>query len=286
MTKLIQKTKVFVLTTKNSLRKKKISKKLKSLKIKFKFFYAIDGRDLNNYEILKKKYNNKKSLEWSGKKLSYPEISCAEAHLRMYKYIVKKKISKAVIMEDDCFPSKLLFEWVSLDFNFNKYKYDVIQIFYSFGIVYRIANENISNKFSLHKACFNIPYTTCYQITKSACSFIIKNNKKIFSPADWPVNFTTNKIRQYVVLPQFVFLTKDHIKTSFQKNKWKMFTIFNSIKKIIPFYNFLTAIYFLSHIPYFIGLQKNYDYYKQNFLLRKIFYIKNIFSNNYLNLNR
>ena len=66
----------------------------------------------------------------------------------------------------------------------------------------------------------------------------------------------------------------------------KKSNIFNSIKKIIPFYNFLTALYFLLHIPYFFGTRKNYAYFKENFLMRKIFYLKNLYTKNYINLNQ
>jgi glycosyl transferase family 25 len=286
MLKFKQKIPVFVLTIKKSVRAAKIKKRLNILKIKFKFFYAIDGRDPSNHQILQKKYDRRKCLKILGKDLSYPEISCAEAHLRIYKYIVNKNISNAIIMEDDCNPSKFLKDWLGLNLELFKKKYDLIQLYHSFGIVYKKPTEITSRKFSLHRACFNIPYATCYQITKNACNYIIKRNKKISFAADWPINFTTGKIRQYVILPQLAFLETNHMSTSFQKIKWKRFSMFNSIKKKIPFYNFLTAIYFLFHVPYFLGLYKNYDYYKQNFLLRKIFYIKSLFSNDYINLSR
>ena len=278
------KTKVFILTIKNSIRQKKISKRLKSLKIKYKFFYAINGREKKNYQKLKKIYDEKKSLKWSGIKLTYPEISCAEAHLRIYKYIVKKKISEAVIMEDDCFPSKLFVKWLDMKIDSSQKNLDIIQLYHSFGIVYK-KPEVITKEFSLHKACFNIPYATCYQINNKACRYLIKKNKKIFMVADWPITFSSSKINQYAILPQIAFLSKDHANTSFQKNKWKKFEILRAIQKFIPFYNLLTALYFFLHIPYFFGKCKNYTYYRESFLMRKIFYLKNLFTRNYINLN-
>lgn len=186
-------------------------------------------------------------------------------------------------MEDDCVPSKLLIEWSNIQTDFSKKKYDVIQLFHSFGLVYK-EPEALSDKFKLYKACFNIPYATCYQITISACKYIVKKNKKIFSVSDWPVTFSKSGLKQYVLLPRIAFLSNDHEKTSYQEKKWKNQNILKNLKKFIPFYNFLTAAYFIFHIPFIFGINRNYSYFKNNFLIRKIFYLKNLFSRKYIDI--
>jgi GR25 family glycosyltransferase involved in LPS biosynthesis len=283
MTKL-KKTPVFVLTVKNSKREYLVKKRLKSLKINYKIFYAIDGKNQNNFKILYKKYNKKKCLNELGRDMTYTEISNAEGHLRIYKYIINKNISNAVIMEDDCYPSKLLCDWLKLDYFFSKKKYDIIQIYHSFGLVYKKSLELILDKFFIYKACFPLPYTTCYQITQKACKYITDRNKRVSRLVDWPINFHSNKIKQHVVLPYIVSLRSDHISTSYQKVSWMHHHKLEKIKKIIPFYDIITAIYFLTHIPFLMNICKNYLYYKEKFLLKKIFYIKNLFSDNYINL--
>ncbi len=275
---------LFVLTIKNSKRESLIKKRLKFLKIKYKIFYAINAKNKNNYKILDKKYNKKKCLSELGRVMTYTEISNAEGHLRIYSYIIKKKISNAVIMEDDCYPSRLLSDWLKLNNLFKNENYNIIQIYHSFGLVKKIPETLISNRFSLHKACFTIPYTTCYQITKKTCQYIVAKNKKIFRLVDWPINFHNSKIKQYAVLPYIVMLRHDHVETSYQRKLWKNFNIMKKIKKIIPFYNLISSLYFLFHIPFFLGIYRNYSYYKELFLLRKIFYIRNFFSSNYIDL--
>lgn len=278
------KTSVFVLTIKNSRREYLIKKRLNTLGINYKIFYAIDGRNPDNFKILYKKYNRKKCLKTLGRDMTYPEISNAEGHLRIYRYILNHNISNAVIMEDDCYPSKILCEWLKINFFTSKKKFDIIQIYHSFGLVYKKPFTLILDKFFIYKACFTLSYTTCYQITKEACKYIINKNKKVSRLVDWPINFHENKIKQYVVLPYIVSLRSDHISSSYQKNLWMDHYKLGKIKKIIPFYNILTAFYFLSHIPFLLRICKNYSYYKEKFLMKKIFYIKNMFSNNYINL--
>lgn len=277
---------LFVLTIKNSKREFLIKKRLKFLKIKYKIFYAIDGKNKKNYKILDKKYNKTKCLNELGRVMKYTEISNAEGHLRIYSYIIKKKISNAVIMEDDCYPSRLLCDWLKLNNFFKNNNYDIIQIYHSFGLVKKVPEKVILDRFSLHKACFTIPYTTCYQITKKTCQYIITKNKKIFRLVDWPINFHNSTIKQYAVLPYIVMLHHNHEETSYQKELWKNFSIIKKIKKIIPFYNLISALYFLSHIPFFLGICRNYSYFKELFLLRKIFFIRNFFSSNYINLEK
>jgi GR25 family glycosyltransferase involved in LPS biosynthesis len=277
---------VFLLTIKNSSREFRIRKKLDHLKINYKIFYAIDGKKSSNFETLDSIYNKKKCIHEMGRNMSYSEISTAEAHLRIYKHIIKQNISSAVIMEDDCHPSKDLNRWLILDSFFKKRNYDVIQIYHSFGLVYNRATEIVKNKFSIYRTCFTIPYATCYQISKKACRHIVNQNKLISRIADWPINFHQTKLRQFIVLPYIVTLRHDHDKTSFQKNIWDYYKVIEGVKKFIPFYNFITALFYLLHIPFILRIYKDYPFYKENYLLKKIFYIKNIFSNKYINLGK
>ena len=254
------------------------------MKIKYKIFYAIDGRNVKNYKILDKLFNKKKSLNELGRSMSRTEISNAEGHLRIYKHIIKKNILNAIIMEDDCYPSKELCNWMKLDFFLRNKNYEIIQIYHSDGFAYKKPSEVISQKFFFHKTCFTLPYTTCYQITKNACEYIIVRNKKISRLADWPVNFYNTKINQLIVLPKLVSLHFNHINTSHNKEMWNNFVKMGKIKKFLPFYNFITALYFLLHIPFLLRKYKNYSYYKEKYLLPKIFFLKNLFLNRYISL--
>lgn len=272
-------TPVYLLTIRNSKREFIIKKKLDLLKIKYKIFYAIDGRDPVNFGTLDRYYDSKKSHYHLGREMTYFEKSCAEGHQRIYKYIIKKNIKNAVIIEDDCKPSKLLLKWLNLNDYFKKNEYDIIQIFHSFGKVYKSSCRKIMN-FSIYQSCFVIPYTTCYQISQNACRHIVKKNKKIGRLVDWPINIHEGKIKQYVVMPDLVSLFPDHMTTSAQVDLWKFHSFLKLLKKIIPFYDVFTTIYYFSHLPYIFSSARDYSYYKEKFLMKKIFYIKALFSSN------
>jgi hypothetical protein len=189
-------------------------------------------------------------------------------------------------MEDDCYPSKDFHYWLSLNKFFKNKKYDVIQIYHSFGLLPKKPAEVINQKFYVHKACFVIPYTTCYQISKKACKHIISKNKKITSYADWPINFNDDKIKQFAVLPNIVSVHHLHEKTSNQKKIWNNFQLMKKIKKYLPFYKLFGVLFYLLHIPFIFRVYKDYSYYKETYLLRNIFFLKNLFSNNYIDLEK
>lgn len=279
-------TPVFILTLKNSEREFKIKKKLNLLGIKYKVFYAIDAKDKKNFKKLDSIYDKKKSYYQLGRTMKYNEISNAEGHLRIYKHIVKNNIKDAVIMEDDCYPSRLFVKWLKTGKFFQNKKYEIIMLFHTVGVTQKKIYKKISNIFNLHKAAFVIPCTTCYQISNRASKLILKNNKKISRLVDWPINFHQSEIEQFAIIPRVVSLAKNHLETSYQKDNWKKQFILKKIQKIMPFYNFLTAVYYLSHLPFFLGVKKDYSYYKEKYLLKKIFYIKNLYNFDYIDLEK
>ncbi len=108
------KTPVFLVTLKNSKREKIIRKRLNFLKINYKVFYCIGGENPDKHKLLDSLSNQKKAINVYGRPLSYKEISNAECQLRIYKYILKNKISNAIVMEDDSYPSKIFSDWLKL----------------------------------------------------------------------------------------------------------------------------------------------------------------------------
>jgi glycosyl transferase family 25 len=293
---LKKKIPVFVVTIKNSLREKSIVARLNHLKFNYKLFYSIDGNDPKNYYFLKKKYNQFISESIRTKIMTYQEISIAYAHLEIYKYIVKNKIAAAVIMEDDCFPSKNLVNWVN--YNYGKINnFDIINFYTISGYLEKKPYFITENKFKIFKACTHIPNATCYQINLNACKYILKkSNGKVFSVADWPVLFSKRELMLYSVIPLIAGLHHDHLSTATNKSLWKNRNYLKIIKKFIPFYDILTAIYYVLHIPILIGknvwggsganFDLKYSFYREYYLDKKIFYIKNLFSKKFIRLER
>jgi GR25 family glycosyltransferase involved in LPS biosynthesis len=278
-------TPIFVLTIKNSKREKIITKRLNYLGLNYKIFYSIDGGDKKNYSLLRKKYDKYKAEIIFGRPMSYTDISCAHGHISIYQHIIKKKITKAVIMEDDCFPSKKLSQWVNI--NENDFKnLDIIQLYCDSGLVYKKPFRILKDNFKVYKARVHLPTTTCYQINLKTCEYILRKTKgKISTVADWPILFNEKKINQFIVLPYIATVHFEHSKTSFNKSLWSNSLNKRKLKKFIPFYTFLTIIYIFLHIPYILRSTKLYSYYKEQFLDKKIALLINILFFKYIDLN-
>ena len=215
-----KKTPIFVLTIKNSIRENIITKRLNYLGLNYKIFYSIDGRNSKNYNLLKKKYNKYKAEIILGRKMSFTDISCAYGHISIYKYIIKKKIRNAIIMEDDCWPSQKLSEWINIEENkFNNL--DIIQLHCESGLVYKKPFRIFKNIFKVYKARVHLPTTTCYQINLKTSKYILKKTKGMVSTvADWPILFNQKKINQFLVLPYIATVHYKHSKTSINTSLW------------------------------------------------------------------
>ena len=191
---------IFVLTLKGSKREKIIKKRLNDCGLNFKFIYGINGKDKKNYTYLEKIYNKKKAEFILGRQMPYSEISASYGHLKIYKYIKKKKINKALILEDDAWPSKSLKKILKVKNLANDY--DVIGLNCYDGFVYKKSNRQILNKFNLHKAKTHLINTSAYIISLKTCKVILKKTKgKVISVPDWPINFIKNNIVSSVLLP-------------------------------------------------------------------------------------
>jgi GR25 family glycosyltransferase involved in LPS biosynthesis len=293
---LKKKIPIIVITIKNSLREKNIVTRLNYLKLNYKLFYSIDGNNPKNYYFLKKKYNRTISENIRSKKMTYQEISIAYAHLEIYKYIVRNKIPAAVIMEDDCYPSKDLVNWVDCSYE-EINNLDIISFYAISGYLEKKPHFVTANKFKIFKACTHIPNATCYQINLKACKYMLKKSKgKVFAVADWPVLFSKGELNLYCVIPLIAGLHHDHLSSATNKALWQNRNYLKSIKKFIIFYDILTAIYYVLHIPILIGknvwggsglnLDLKYSFYREYYLDKKIFYIKNLLSKKFIRLEK
>lgn len=277
---------IIVLTLKNSIREKKITNRLKLLKLNYKIIYGVDGRNKKEKIYLDSRYNKFKSELSTQRELSYEDIACSYGHLKIYQYIVKKKIETAIIMEDDCFPSKYFRNWLLIDKILLR-KYDIIQFTAPRGFIYKKNTTLLNNQFNLHQARTKLPTTSCYQINIKACKYILKiSNKKVCGVADWPINFLDLKIKQFFVLPIIASVRYDHIKSSLNKSLQLQILRRLNIKKYIPLYNIIVGFYYLFHFPYFLRFFNNYKYYQEEFLRVYITMFKNFFFKNFINLEK
>ena len=283
---LKEKIPIFVLTIRGSKREKIIRKRLNKLGLRYKIIYGLNAKIKKNINFLKKIYDKKKANILLERDLNYSDIACSFGHIKIYKHIVKKNIEYAIIMEDDCQPSKSFVDWVLINYDlFNKL--DFIQFYSNSGLIFKKPHIVLGNNFSLHRAKTHLPLATCYQINLKSCKFLLKYFKeKIFQTNDFPAYYINKKIKQFFVLPIIANPSLNHFYSSSNKNIWASVRFFDQIKKIIPFYNFLNSLLHISHIPFIFFFIKKYSYkfYKKHFLEYKYKVFTNFFYKKYLNM--
>ena len=273
---------IFVLTLKGSKREKIIRKNLKKYNLNFKFMYGVNGKNKKNHEYLNQNYNKKKAEFTLGRKMPYSEISASYGHLKIYKYIKRKKIKKALILEDDACPSKSLSEIIN--FNNLPQKYDLIGLNCYDGFVFKKPDIRILNKYNLHKAKTHLINISAYIISLKACNLILAKTKgKVISVPDWPINFLKHNIVSSVLLPYPVII--DDKNFSYLQLDRSKFTPANKIKKVVPdkILRLFSFAYYLLHIPFIFRRYPSYDFYKEHFVEKKIAFLENIFFNNLIN---
>ena len=274
---------IFLLTTKKTKRKKTVIKRLKKLKLDFKTIYGLNAKNSKNQNFLSKIYNKKEAIKNTNRELSFFDIACAHVHLKIYKEIVRNKIKSAIIIEDDCFLSKEIWQWAKINEK-NIIKYDLIQLFSPDGFLIN-KFEKINSRFKIYKSASKLSTTTCYQINLKTCIYILKKTKeKVCSVADWPLNFQIDNIKHYMVLPLVACIQTNHLQTSTNKGVHLKRLKRSQIKENIPFYSFISAIYYILHIPFIFNKEINYNYYKEEYFSRKVIYLKSLFTKNYINI--
>jgi len=83
----------------DSARRLAISAQLESLGMPFTIFEAVNGKQLGK-EALARDYDRAKAIEESHD-LTPGELGCALSHLGVYRHMVEKNISHALVLEDD-----------------------------------------------------------------------------------------------------------------------------------------------------------------------------------------
>jgi len=270
---------IFILSLKGSPRLSILKKRLNHIGLKYKIIYGINGNDKKNNALLKKIYNKKISEFNLGRKMANPEIAASYGHLKIFKKIVKGNIKKAIILEDDAWPSKSLFTWAKKNCSVDNV--NIISFHCYSGFVKREVFSKLLNKFNIHIAKTHLHNNSAFQIDIDTCKKIIKLTKgKVINIPDWPINFIKNNVTSSIALPYLVVIDDNNF--SFIRNKRKKLVKTHYIKKILPkkITNFLLIIYYIFFIPYFTRRYPNINFYLEYFFNKKISLIKNFFLRN------
>jgi GR25 family glycosyltransferase involved in LPS biosynthesis len=281
---------VLVISLKDNERFFVLKKRLTELNINYNVVNAING-NLYNKKKLKLIYNKKKTENFIGRSLAPAEIGCAASHLKAYNYIIKKKIDQAIIMEDDCYPSSYLYQWIK---NKNYIGNNQILNFFAYPHGYLKKNPYkiiLKQKINIHLAKTHIFGAACYQINSYTCKKIINITKnKVTSIPDWPFLPKKHKINIYTTLP-FLTIIDDQNKSylTLQRNKiLKKNKLLDSIKKGLNYrLLFIVRIfYYLSFLAYYLNKKIDKKFYYEHFFYKYLKNLENFFFNNHIDLKK
>ena len=247
---------VFVISLRGSKRLDRIINRLNSIKINFKIIYGIDGSKLERKNKLHLFYDKKKTIENTGREFHPSEVGGCASHLKVYRYMIRNKINKAIIMEDDAYPSSSLKNWINKNYKLEK---NIILGFYAYptdGLINKKPYKKFSDaSLSIHMASTQLCNCSCYQIDLDTCKKIIKlNNNKVSCYADWPFSRHKNNIKIAVTLP-FLVVIDDQNTMSLHQLREKIsgkniFLKFNKLKFLEKIFQFLKNLYYLFFIPF------------------------------------
>lgn len=203
---------IFIISLKDSTRRKEISARLNSLELDFQFVDAVYGKELTqeqlkqiDFEFYPQKYAAKKPL-------TLGEIGCALSHIKMYEHIVANNIPEAIILEDDAIVS-LYFKQILKDvlrkvparreiIFFDHGKAKVFPIMRNLVERYRLARYLKPSKNSKR----SIIRTTAYLITQDGAKKLLKFAYPVRLPSDFLTGLLQmTDIQAYGVEPACVF---------------------------------------------------------------------------------
>ncbi len=283
-----KKTKILIISLKNSKRVIFLKKRLKEINLDYKIIDAVNGNEFHKKKRLHLIYNKNQTIKNIDRELSPPEIGTAASHIKAYKYIIKNKIQQAIIMEDDAYPSKLLNKWID---NNIKVKNNEILSFYAYasGVLERKPFKKVlQTSIGLHYSKTHLYNNSCYQINNYTSKKIMSITKgMVVGYPDWPFSFVKDKIKFIVTIP-FLAIINDRGISYLNNARNKILGKKNLITKIIPesFLFYLRILYYLTFSPFVFKKYKNINFYYEHFFQKNFFYFLNFFFNDYLNMRK
>lgn len=179
---------VFVVSLQDSMdRQNRIRTQLSELSIPFSFFDAIDGRGglAPDHEVLVDRAGTEIQF---GRKMTDAEYACALSHMSIYRTIVERNLSGAIILEDDAIVGPLFKAFYA---NRAYATADLIQLDHMHGDIWVFSKRmQLIEGVEIARAARNASLGTGYSISKRGAEYILSHGLPLRQPADWPCDVT------------------------------------------------------------------------------------------------
>jgi GR25 family glycosyltransferase involved in LPS biosynthesis len=286
--------KLFILSMRNSARLIILKKRLRELRIKnYKIFYGTNLNIKNREKLIYKYYNKNIAENYIGRPMTANEIDCERTVIKVYKYIVKKKVKNVIIMTDDIYPSHLFKKWIDSKIFLTGLK--VVGFFSAPPGFLQKKPIKIFNdlKVSLHLASTHIFNSWCMQINYNYCKYYLRVTRgKVIGLSDFAFNFKDAGIGVFQTIPYLVYPDDkgvSYIRDERNNNEKSLisWSVKEKIKKNFFFnkiLNFFRIIWYITFFGYFFK-KCNIKYYKEYYFDKYKLYLVNFFFRNHININ-
>ena len=157
---------------------------LSTLGIDFEFVDAVDGR--HGLDPQYEDQIDRAEARRRGRILSDSEFACALSHITVYRHIVSKQITYALILEDDAVPSPKLVEFLA---GHHYRDADLIQLYSTRAYVRRSGSKRL---FGAHISYVRTPRlntasAVAYTVSYRAALHFVLHAVPVTKEADWPL---------------------------------------------------------------------------------------------------
>lgn len=240
--------------TKDVAKRKAISEKLDSLKLRYKFVDAIYGKSLSNEVFIG--LNNKGKILRRGYKPTPGEVGCTLSHIKAIKAIQENDQSWSCILEDDAILDERFKNFIN-NFDGNKLSDDNLYILGGQNglITEKFISKSIFSKIKISNQFFykvvrsekSVSRTCCYLVSRNfAKKYVEYSNKNFFLADDWTLlqdNFIFKEIYISNFVDHPVDLTLSNIEQERRDNE-----IVKTGFKSTRFFKILRLFYFIWRI--------------------------------------
>jgi glycosyl transferase family 25 len=173
---------VFVISLRDSPRRKSIRQKLEKWPGEWSFVDAVDGQTLSPQDLATN-YDPTTAFRRNGRPLALSEIGCALSHRRIYQGMIDRGLDRAIILEDDAILrdsfSEFPFYTIGVEF-------DVISFFSEDGLIRR-RPAKYAGDVRLYRAVGIVHNTVGYLISRRGAEKLLAATRIIKTVADWPI---------------------------------------------------------------------------------------------------
>ncbi len=198
---MLQQPNIYVLSLSDGeTRRSALIQQLEEMGLKYIIWNAIDGR-----QGLPEQYNSlidrERARQRMGRNMSDTEFACALSHRAMQQDILDRKLSGALILEDDAILTEDFQGILSL---LPLKGQDLTLLYHKGGYAWRRAGA-ISQKHNIHRIALHPNGAVAYYITQAAAARVINANTPVQYVADWPLDLS--RISACILQPRPVEVT-------------------------------------------------------------------------------